>query len=146
MYSNRRRHYDQWFQRRPFDKAILCLKGMPVSNKTFLILFFLLIFFSSAKTLYPAQESPQVIDRHKDLSLKCADCHGEDNPSGKPAMKACLECHGSYDEIAAKTEHFEQNPHKSHLGNLRCSYCHSSHGNSKLYCNECHDFKEFKMR
>lgn len=55
----------------------------------------------------------------------------------------CKSCH-NMDEAKAATEDFEgnqgANPHDSHVGELECSSCHSSHGASTLYCGNCHSF------
>ena len=82
---------------------------------------------------------------HAKMGLACAACHGEEATPRRPAMSVCLGCHVGYDALAAKTARLQPNPHKSHLGDLRCTYCHSSHGASKIYCNECHDFKHLKL-
>ena len=61
-----------------------------------------------------------------------------------PDNKACFACHGSYKDLAEKTAKLEEpNPHKSHHygEGIACTSCHSEHGQSKVYCNECHEFK-----
>jgi fumarate reductase flavoprotein subunit len=83
---------------------------------------------------------------HGRAGLTCTNCHGDDATPSRPAMSVCLGCHVSYDAIAAKTAHLEPNPHKSHQGELRCTYCHSAHDTPKLYCNECHDFKHLNLK
>ncbi len=52
----------------------------------------------------------------------------------------CFACHKSYEELAKKTANLDPNPHKSHLGNVRCTECHSGYGKSQLMCNTCHKF------
>lgn len=93
-----------------------------------------------------AQVVRPLTDAHRDLEVKCANCHGDEPPVAAAPMRACLRCHDSYDVVAARTAKLNPNPHKSHLGALRCSYCHSSHGEPKLYCAECHQFKDMKAK
>jgi cytochrome c nitrite reductase small subunit len=54
----------------------------------------------------------------------------------------CLKCHGSYTKIAELTANYDpdsgRNPHQSHNGELDCFNCHKSHGQSQLYCSQCH--------
>jgi nitrate/TMAO reductase-like tetraheme cytochrome c subunit len=54
----------------------------------------------------------------------------------------CLKCHGSYDKLAEYTANYDpdsgRNPHQSHNGELDCYNCHKSHGQSQLYCTQCH--------
>lgn len=57
----------------------------------------------------------------------------------------CLQCHISYDNVAAKTADLDKNPHKSHLGELPCSTCHVSHGEQIDYCAQCHDNGDQEM-
>jgi hypothetical protein len=83
---------------------------------------------------------------HGRIGLTCTNCHGDEATPSRPAMTVCLGCHASYEAIAAKTAHLSPNPHKSHQGELRCTYCHSGHGTPKLYCNECHDFKHLTVK
>ena len=37
----------------------------------------------------------------------------------------------------------DRNPHDSHLGEIACTVCHKAHGESKVYCLECH--QKFQM-
>lgn len=54
----------------------------------------------------------------------------------------CLKCHGSYAKLAELTANYDpdsgRNPHESHNGELECYNCHKSHGESSLYCSQCH--------
>lgn len=85
---------------------------------------------------------------HQSVAKDCALCHTAENAvAGNafvvPDNKACFACHGSYEELAKKTEKLaEPNPHKSHHygEGIACTACHSEHGQSKVYCNECHEF------
>ena len=85
-------------------------------------------------------------DRHATLGLECTSCHGQTDKPRKPTTKACLTCHESNAKLAESTAKLEPNPHKSHLGELRCTYCHASHGEGKIYCNECHQFPQLKLK
>lgn len=54
----------------------------------------------------------------------------------------CLECHGTYEDLAAATEGYappDYNPHDSHYDELDCYTCHSMHGQSEMFCTSCHD-------
>lgn len=60
----------------------------------------------------------------------------------------CEECHDDYEEIVEATADWpgaageaEINPHVSHFGKIDCGYCHSMHGASTMYCNNCHIFE-----
>ena len=50
-------------------------------------------------------------------------------------------CH-DYEQVIDATADWDgeagTNPHDSHLGKLECESCHSSHGQSTLYCDSCH--------
>lgn len=51
----------------------------------------------------------------------------------------CLQCHISYEHLAASTDFLHRNPHDSHNGQLECKTCHVSHGDQIDYCGTCHD-------
>ena len=89
-----------------------------------------------------AAEGVTLADRHAKMNVSCVQCHGVKTPAtgAKVQNTACLTCHGSYDKLAEKTKALSPNPHKTHLGNVRCSDCHSGHQQSKLMCNDCHKF------
>ena len=86
----------------------------------------------------------------------CAVCHTAENAvAGNafvvPDNKACLACHGSWNDLADKTkpaDPHEPNPHKSHHygENMACTSCHAEHKPSRVVCNDCHafPFKEIK--
>ena len=85
-----------------------------------------------------ASAAPTVKPYHKALT----DCVAG-NPFVVPSDKACLACHGSYKDLAKKTENLpEPNPHASHHygEGIACTACHKEHAPSKVYCNECHEF------
>ena len=60
-------------------------------------------------------------------------------PKRKYDNAMCLQCHISYEQVAARTADLQKNPHDSHLGALPCSTCHVSHGTQVDYCAQCHD-------
>ena len=60
----------------------------------------------------------------------------------------CLGCHQPVEDLIVKTtpkEFPDRNPHKSHLGEISCTVCHFAHGESKVYCLECHPKFEMKL-
>jgi hypothetical protein len=91
------------------------------------------------------------IDKHKDKGVACASCHEKAEGYTRPADSVCMGCHGSYAELAKKTApRYDartgiDNPHKSHIGEARCTLCHKNHVPSVLYCNQCHSPK-FEMK
>lgn len=93
--------------------------------------------------------SLEVKPHHQWMSKDCATCHTKENAVAGNAFvvpddKTCMGCHGSYAELAKKTENLgEPNPHASHHygEGLSCTACHKEHQPAKVYCNECHEFK-----
>ncbi len=81
-----------------------------------------------------------LIDKHIAAGLDCAACHVDAPPPQVPAMTVCTGCHGSYQDIAAKSASDEPNPHASHLGDIPCASCHHVHKASETYCDQCHSF------
>ncbi len=81
-------------------------------------------------------------DRHFNYGAQCATCHATKMPATGTRVKneTCLACHGSYEKLAEKNKNEEPNPHRTHLGNVRCSDCHSGHGTPRLVCNDCPKF------
>ncbi len=94
----------------------------------------------------PARAVQPVTGPHATAAVSCKDCHGQDNPDSRAPMSNCFACHESYEAVAKRTESMHHNPHKSHLGNVRCDNCHKPHGNDIMYCNECHAFTDMKMK
>ena len=83
---------------------------------------------------------------HKGNKVTCVGCH-EEKQQDKIAVddnetvvnNTCVECHGTLEELAASAKgHIT--PHRSHLGTISCTSCHSGHSQSKVYCNNCHTF------
>ncbi len=79
--------------------------------------------------------------RHFSKGISCRSCHGLDLIGGDVDEKMCLACHGPMEKLISKTtpkDFPDRNPHKSHLGDISCTVCHSAHAASKVYCLECH--------
>ena len=89
-----------------------------------------------------AADTPYLAGSHLRNQLTCSSCHGQTlvpDDSERALNKECVGCHGSLTEVAAKnTAHI--NPHKSHLGDITCTACHSGHAPSQAYCLKCHNF------
>ena len=80
--------------------------------------------------------------KHTEFGVDCVTCHDEE-PAAKPVPTAvCLSCHGSYDDLADKTDDKgANNPHASHNGPLECNSCHHVHQPSVNFCGQCHVFE-----
>lgn len=102
-----------------------------------------------------------LLTQHAQVGIGCEDCHEQtdetrkeeqqvyqsgdyDNPMYTREFDAefCFRCHGSYAELAKKTEPLVEklgrNPHKSHMGEVDCYECHKVHQASTFACAECH--------
>jgi fumarate reductase flavoprotein subunit len=79
---------------------------------------------------------------HQKKGLACATCHTDAKVSdGEKEINAqCTTCHGDLNALSQKTAAITPNPHKSHLGDIQCTTCHSGHAPSTAYCTNCHDF------
>lgn len=95
---------------------------------------------TSAATAAPGAGHNFLIDKHLAAGLACASCHANAPPPAAPAMSVCTSCHGSYEQIAAKSASDNPNPHASHLGDIPCESCHHIHQASVLYCDQCHSW------
>jgi len=104
------------------------------------ILFAAIMVDASAQTAAPGTGHGFLIDKHLAAGLNCASCHANAAPPQAPADSVCTSCHGSYEQIAAKSSSDNPNPHASHLGDIPCSSCHHIHEASVLYCAQCHNF------
>ena len=88
-----------------------------------------------------ASATPALADRHAAKGLECASCHKTAPMPGAVVKKdACKACH-SYEQLAQQTAKMEPKPHRPHLGDVNCVECHSGHGEPRLMCNDCHQFK-----
>jgi hypothetical protein len=96
------------------------------------------------KEIFESWAASSFLDNlHAKASLSCANCHGKDMPKLDSTVTnaKCLDCHGPIDQLAQKTEPADfkdRNPHRSHLGEIDCTVCHKAHGESKIYCLQCH--------
>ena len=79
---------------------------------------------------------------HTKKGLDCAACHTTNviSDSETEINKQCAICHGSLEQMGTKTSSQIPNPHKSHIGQMQCTACHSGHVPSVAYCTNCHDF------
>jgi fumarate reductase flavoprotein subunit len=98
---------------------------------------------AAAKPAHPAPAA-FLADMHAGKQVNCDACHGtggnvvDDNE--QPVNMNCVKCHGALADVAKKaTGHV--NPHKSHLGEIGCTACHSGHRASRPYCLNCHAFE-----
>lgn len=114
------------------------------------ILLPVFLFVCLFAVIAAAQSVNTVKGKHAENGLKCEDCHGTVAPEKKASSKACIECHG---QVPGEVKEYHDggkplkvNPHESHQGEIRCTLCHSSHGESKLYCVECHNFEDMKVK
>ncbi len=95
---------------------------------------------ATAQVPAPGSGHGFLIDKHVAAGIPCSSCHTETPPSKAPDNSACGKCHGSYADLAAKTQAADPNPHASHLGAVPCSSCHHVHQASVTYCTQCHSF------
>lgn len=94
-------------------------------------------------------ESSNLDALHGKKNVDCGGCHGTQLPVLGDTVEndRCLACHGSLENLVAKTapkDFPDRNPHKSHLGDINCTVCHKTHEPSKVYCLECHP--KFQMQ
>ncbi len=94
---------------------------------------------------------------HAQAGVTCQDCHPQTTVTlvGEIASnithnypqpldtlsfqtQACLHCHGTYAQLALRTQNLARNPHNSHEGQLECRSCHQMHTDSIYYCGQCH--------
>jgi hypothetical protein len=117
---------------------------MNIKTVMIVILAIISLFMFSVAGI--AQQKQEIKDVHGKLGVSCKDCHGDKSPPQVPKRETCLTCHKSYAAVAERTEKLKPNPHASHDGWVACTDCHSTHGTSRLYCNGCHNFTNFKMK
>lgn len=88
-------------------------------------------------------------EQHKAMDMTCADCHQTKMPKVMPDQDTCISCHGPLEELKEAANqpqneyYMDRNPHKSFHYNygVDCMGCHSEHKESRLYCNNCHEFE-----
>ena len=108
--------------------------------------FLMLMFFACIGVRHKKPYMKYLHNNKHVQNATCRDCHLTDSPKVKASSEQCLECHGSYEDVAELTmEAFPVNPHNSHYGNMKCTQCHVIHGRSVLYCNTCHFFPDVKV-
>jgi fumarate reductase flavoprotein subunit len=95
-------------------------------------LFGLLMILWASRT--NAQTQGFLADRHATRNVTCQGCHGAQEPTLTSMKDSCLACHGSYAELAQRTAGGPVNPHKSHLGEPYCTFCHHGHEKSVNGC------------
>lgn len=80
-------------------------------------------------------------DRHAAAGVTCESCHGKGTPSKDVKMQTCLGCHeGSYAKLSEKVDTGDIPFHASHVGDPECTDCHQGHQESRLLCDQCHEF------
>lgn len=109
----------------------------------------------------PMANAMKMKDYHKEImtgdngKVECSFCHGDVKRKTIPKASACQTCHGTPSDVAELTKRpanaghdVEPNPHDSlHYGtDLPCTYCHQEHKESKVYCNQCHEFEYPDMK
>ncbi|MEF9942750.1 MAG: FAD-dependent oxidoreductase [Burkholderiaceae bacterium] len=101
---------------------------------------------AKVKSHMSGEKSQFLAGAHGQKGVGCAACHdGKTVDDSERALnQKCTSCHGDLSKLAARTEG-EINPHKSHLGQVNCTSCHTGHEASVAYCSNCHDFKDMKI-
>ena len=88
--------------------------------------------------------SPYLDHSHQQKGFYCLGCHKNyvDEYEATDTQAQCVQCHGDYDEMIKKTANpaYENNPHKSHFVDLKCSACHHGHKEFEDFCAKCHNF------
>ena len=98
------------------------------------------------KSYSQGEKASYLAGAHGKMGLNCETCHVGDKVSDSETEinAKCTTCHNPAD-LAKKTEKEGlPNPHKSHLGDVQCTACHSGHNQSVAYCSNCHDFPSLK--
>ena len=95
------------------------------------------------------QSKPFLADRHVANALECSACHGEGEKKEPVSADKCLQCHTSFQEVAAQTKDLKPNPHSNHLvesGDVECTSCHHGHKPSEIFCHSCHETLKFERK
>ncbi|MBU1055775.1 MAG: cytochrome c3 family protein [Proteobacteria bacterium] len=110
-----------------------------------IVVFAFFMIINMPTTAVSGSDKSPRINKHADPT--CRSCHAMGKPYARPGDDTCMNCHDSYAKLAEETASLEnlkagiENPHKSHMGEARCTLCHKNHAPSVLYCNECHSPK-----
>jgi len=108
------------------------------------------LFVSVAAFAAPQTKADDALaQKHLKVGVTCNQCHSAGVPPKAAAKadipkiattEACLKCHGSYKQIAERTEDYapQFNPHVSHYDELSCYQCHRVHQTSEMFCSSCH--------
>jgi hypothetical protein len=107
-------------------------------NMLVICIFLFNPFYSSFSFLEAAPSF--LADKHKAAGISCEGCHKENPPKERVLAAVCTKCHGDQAKVAEQTQKVIPNPHESHLGNVKCEFCHHAHKRSEDYCGTCHDF------
>ncbi len=76
---------------------------------------------------------------HARQGVQCQDCPRGTSKQEMVTKEVCLTCHsGSYAALAERTSSLAVNPHRSHIGQVNCIYCHNVHSAFDYYCAQCH--------
>jgi hypothetical protein len=81
---------------------------------------------------------------HQLSGVTCVMCHPPTGPPGPLSTEQCLTCHGSLEQVAARTAATRpNNPHASPHGKtyMSCDLCHYQHARSENFCTLCHAFE-----
>ncbi|MCX5818982.1 MAG: cytochrome c3 family protein [Deltaproteobacteria bacterium] len=102
------------------------------------------------QTMASWSDSPYLDSLHARQDVTCSGCHAKRLPTTEDTVEndRCLSCHDSYEKLAEKTTSAQfpkRNPHQSHLVGLDCTKCHMAHGESKVYCLQCHSSFDMKI-
>lgn len=95
------------------------------------------------KSMPNTGEGLTLVHHHLINGITCLDCHESREDPHEPPTEKCLSCHGTPDEVAAKTAKMDPDPHNSpHYGTEQeCSLCHHQHEPSENFCSSCHEWK-----
>ncbi len=116
-------------------------------NKMRLISITLTILVISYLYISPATaQTSGLRGKHASEGISCIDCHKNGKPTEAAGSASCMECHGSYEKVAALTKHMHGNPHDNHMGQIDCTKCHGIHKPTVVPCLECHVDFEYKMK
>jgi hypothetical protein len=100
----------------------------------------MLAFFYNHSSFAWTTNPSFLADKHNVVGVTCEGCHKENPPKEQVPTVVCDKCHGDEEKLAERTKKVIPNPHKSHLGNVKCELCHHAHKPPENYCGNCHEF------